>query len=620
MNSFLWHKNSTPEELHNLLTALGSDYPLSNTGGALELCFEKCDKPGHTAVRYSKDRVLIEYASLSGAARAIGCALAGVELDETMPFKTFGIMLDCSRNAVMTVKHFKSWLRRIALMGYNMAMLYTEDTYKLPDEEYFGYMRGAYTLDEIREVNTCAKALGIKMIPCIQTLGHLEQVLKWSAYDKVKDNEGVLLADCDKTYVLIEKMVQFWREGLEADRIHIGMDEAHGLGRGKFMDIHGYERAFDIFNRHLAKVGEICRKHGMKPAIWSDMYFRMGNPEHDYYRLDSKIPEEVVKAIPEDVDIFYWDYYNKDEAFYNDFIAMHRKLGHCPGMASGIWTWMRLWYDHVQNEKTVIPCINACRNNGIEEFIFTMWGDNGGCCDIDSALAGLCWAADVACGNANPDPVRLEKIFRAITGGSYHNHLKASELESYVVAGFADSIGIQCLLWDDPLLGIFWNNEKLVNPGFAEELTEVYDSICDSLSLVRKENQAGDMNHAWRIADYLRKKIDFRKTLETAYAEKDRKTMILLVEDNLPELIKACNELTTSFRRVWMKYFKQFGLEVIQTRQGGQLVRLYEAGKRIREYLNDEIDAIEELEEKVSTNIDKSYGYYRYWSTGSTTI
>ncbi len=51
-------------------------------------------------------------------------------------------MLDCSRNAVITVVHFKKWLRQLALLGYNMAMLYTEDTYELPGEYYFGHLRG----------------------------------------------------------------------------------------------------------------------------------------------------------------------------------------------------------------------------------------------------------------------------------------------------------------------------------------------------------------------------------------------------------------------------------------------------------------------------------------------
>ena len=52
----------------------------------------------------------------------------------------------------MKVEHFKKWLRRLALLGFNVAKLYTEDTYELPGEPYFGYCRGAYTADELREI------------------------------------------------------------------------------------------------------------------------------------------------------------------------------------------------------------------------------------------------------------------------------------------------------------------------------------------------------------------------------------------------------------------------------------------------------------------------------------
>ena len=59
------------------------------------------------------------------------------------------------------VDAFKKLLDRLALMGYNMAMMYTEDTVKLEGLPYFGYMRGAYTKEEIREMDDYAFEYGI---------------------------------------------------------------------------------------------------------------------------------------------------------------------------------------------------------------------------------------------------------------------------------------------------------------------------------------------------------------------------------------------------------------------------------------------------------------------------
>ncbi len=63
-----------------------------------------------------------------------------------------GLMLDCSRNAVMLPHRIEGLICMMALAGYTYLELYTEDTYELPDEPYFGYKRGRYTVEEIRNI------------------------------------------------------------------------------------------------------------------------------------------------------------------------------------------------------------------------------------------------------------------------------------------------------------------------------------------------------------------------------------------------------------------------------------------------------------------------------------
>ena len=62
----------------------------------------------------------------------------------------FGVMIDCSRNAVMNVPTVKRFCDIIAKMGYNTLMLYTEDTYEVDNQPYFGYLRGRYSKEEIK--------------------------------------------------------------------------------------------------------------------------------------------------------------------------------------------------------------------------------------------------------------------------------------------------------------------------------------------------------------------------------------------------------------------------------------------------------------------------------------
>src|SRR5699024_1726793 len=104
------------------------------------------------------------------------------------------------------------------------------------------------------------------------------------------------------------------------NRIHIGMDEAWNLGLGRYLEKNGYRSKFDLMNEHLKRVLAITEKHGLKPMMWSDMYFRAGSETGDYYDKDCVIPDDVIADMPQGVQQVYWDYYHQDEAFYLDWI------------------------------------------------------------------------------------------------------------------------------------------------------------------------------------------------------------------------------------------------------------------------------------------------------------
>lgn len=93
-------------------------------------------------------------------------------------FNRLGVMLDCSRNAVMSVPTLKEWMDIMADLGYNTLMLYTEDTYEVDNQPYFGYLRGKYSQQELREIDSYASEKGIEFIPAIQTLAHLNSIFR----------------------------------------------------------------------------------------------------------------------------------------------------------------------------------------------------------------------------------------------------------------------------------------------------------------------------------------------------------------------------------------------------------------------------------------------------------
>ena len=230
-------------------------------------------------------------------------------------FKKFGIMVDVSRNAVIKVDTFKWYLPLLKKMGYNCVFLYAEDTYYVEGEPYFGYMRGRYTEEEMRELDEFASSIGVEIIPCVQALAHINALLRWQQVPI--DTDDIMLVDDERTYELIDRMFASLSKNFKTRKIHVGMDEAYMLGRGRHLDIHGYQPISEIMKRHLDRVCEIAEKYGYEDVmIWSDMYLRAFNGGNYFLDDFKKVPKEVIDAIPEGVTPVYWDYYQTEEDKY----------------------------------------------------------------------------------------------------------------------------------------------------------------------------------------------------------------------------------------------------------------------------------------------------------------
>jgi hypothetical protein len=103
-------------------------------------------------------------------------------------FDDFGIMIDCSRNAVPSVLGLKRFFDVIAKMGYNVVMLYTEDTFEVENEPYFGYKRGRYSSAELRELDR--QGYDLILIRTLDEQGFgfsvMNRMLKSAGYDVVR--------------------------------------------------------------------------------------------------------------------------------------------------------------------------------------------------------------------------------------------------------------------------------------------------------------------------------------------------------------------------------------------------------------------------------------------------
>jgi len=546
----------------------------------------------------------IGYARISDAFRALGCLFGQGEdfkstYTEITNFRMLGVMLESSRNGVLTVDNIKILLQRFSLMGINTVMLYTEDTYEVPGEPFFGYLRGRYTSDELKEIDSYAEKFGIEMIACIQTLAHLSQILKWPVYSKIADTDDILLVGKEETYQLLEKMIKAASGPYRSKRIHIGMDEAHGLGTGQYKKLYGEKRTFDIMNEHLKRVCEICRKAGLKPMIWDDMYFHIASKTNDYYDLNLQFPEEVIKNIPQDVDFIYWDYYHLDSEFYSKFIDIHKNiLGKEPIVAPGAWNWGRFWADLPYAYMTVGACMRSCREKGIKEAFLTTWGDDGMENDIFSVLPVVQFFTEMAY-SGKVERETLKAKFAGSCGIDIEGYEMASRMDIIPCEKDGEKVekedtlfnAAKWLLWDDPLIGLYEPFQG------GRSFREKYERLAIQL---KKEIRKGDLSERllfpYQISKVIAIKCDIRKNLVDAYKKKDRKKLRKLLKEEVERLIKEVRKLWKIHRQMWLDTYKPFGLEVIEIRYGGLITRLESLKNRLEGYLKGEVSSIPEFE------------------------
>ncbi|KAA1079577.1 hypothetical protein PGT21_016472 [Puccinia graminis f. sp. tritici] len=551
-------------------------------------------------------------------------------------FDSLGLMVDCSRNGVLKVQRVHELCRFLALMGLNLLQLYTEDTYQIKGEPFFGYFRGPYTQQELKEIDDYAHALGIEVVACIQTLGHLGQMLQWPRFGGMRDTHDVLLVGSQEVYGFIEKMIRAITSPLRSKKIHIGMDEAHGVSEGRYRQLFGHKDSCQVFTDHLNKVNQICAKLGLRPMIWSDMLFCLAaknNSLGGYYDSSNPATPELVQSIPPEIELVYWDYYHTTSAPYINKINQHRDLNFkSPAMASGIWTWSRFWTALPFTIETITASMRAIKNpqSGVKHALTTIWGDEGNECDIWSALPGILFYAEHAYSNKSEIDVGLLKSkFDGICGGSFDDFVFASKLddlqpENQLIddkARFTPNLS-KWLIWEEPFFSI-------LSPQYAGyDLETHYNQLSRYLDEAMgggggrgggglENGEKNGNGEEWRrtmahpmngrlmlpklIAKVLGLKCHLRDRLVHAYRQNDREELVALAgpgpESRLSRLRALCDETWKYHRELWMMMYKPFGWEVLDLRYGGLRARLESMHERLMGYLDPANEAVERVEE-----------------------
>ena len=528
-------------------------------------------------------------------------------------FDTLGVMLDCSRNAVPTTEDLFHFVDCLAAMGYNALQLYTEDVYEIEGEPYFGYRRGRYTKEELKAVDAYCRQKGVELQPCIQTLAHLESIFRWQPYAGICDMKDVLLCEDERTYALIDRMFATAAECFTSRRIHIGMDEAHALGRGKYLDLHGAVSHWDILVRHLYRVCEIASKYGFRPMMWSDMFFRTVNGGNYYKPIT--VTDEMRATVPENLDLVYWDYYSEDVAHFEGMISSHLQFGDGTAtvFAGNAWTTTGFFPHNAPSMRGLRAAFEACRTHGVRDAYITIWKDDGGECSHYAVLPTLHYAASLAAGI--DDMERIKESFFALFGEDLDRLLTLELPDALDEAPLSYEQYAKAALYNDPFYGLF-------DPCMREGLNAYYADLAARYASYRTEDGqfAALYDMAAKQCAVLAVKAECGLRARRAYGAGDRAALAAVAE----EMRTAAGRMRLyyeAFRDYWYKIYKPYGFEVQQLRLVGMEERLRECAARIDSYLSGTLPAIEELEEVLLPHLGKERAYppmYLCWRVMNT--
>lgn len=557
-------------------------------GGQVEIC---CKEPAHYF-------------------RALNRALhwpAGqaMEQTETVYFPKNGFMLDCSRNSVFTADTVKALIRKLARVGMNVLMLYTEETYEVPGKPYFGIYRGRYSREEIREMDAYAQLFGIELVPCIQTLAHLRNTLKWPYGAELQDSEDILMVGEEKVYAFIEDLLSAVKESFSTRRVHLGMDEAVHLGLGKYLKKNGYRESAKLMKEHSARVLAICKKLGLEPMIWSDMYIT-SNTGGAYYDVDETTDTSGWEKPDRELGLVYWDYYNADGALYRNMLRVHQELTDHVIFAGGAWNWNGIAPNYGRAFRCTVSALNACREYRVPEVFCTAWMDNGSETPLDAVYPGMVLFAYLGF-HQEVCKEELRQEFADCVGGRLEDFWQLDAFDS-LFTGMGENMGSnnpsKYGLYQDAMLGLFDDHLRGIDTG------TYYGELAEKMASCAKTSPAYADLFAFyeEFARVLARKAGLGIRIKAAYDADDRAALQAICTADIPEAMEHLQKMKLLREQLWMKDAKPFGYELLDIKLGGVLTRLASHKRRLESYLDGKLGRLEELEQERMPYFDDPQG------------
>ncbi len=506
-------------------------------------------------------------------------------------FEDLGYMVDCSRGAVPTISSLKKLVDILSAFGYNYIMLYTEDTYEIEGEPYFGYMRGRYSKEEIKELDVYCQSKNMELRACIQTLAHLARLKRHSMYAPLFEIDNILTVKDERVYAFIDKMLSTVSKLFTCKKVHIGMDEAWALGRGKFLDQYGNVAKYEIMSYHLKRVAQIAASYGLECDIWADMLY------HAYAECEDKTQYKL--DIPENITPIVWRYWVKTKEDSAKEFELYQKITNNKfGYAGGAQKWNGFVPDNTYSFFALKEQIESCMQFNVKRYLVTAWADGAADASLFSTLPAIYYAALIS--HSLPLNAQTKRYFKEVTNMNFDSYMKVDLLSRLGASKESHNFNNLSFiyLYNDLLQGLY-------DEAVLENSSKLFHNISLSLKKNISHPQYGYMFlPLYDLAKIIEVKASLGKDIYQHYQKKD---IVSLKKDinKTRRVLRWLEIFMKDYELQWHNENKAFGYEKQLIRLGGLKERLNYVIRVLQSYIHHKVDHIDELEEKhlsISTN------------------
>jgi hexosaminidase len=307
-------------------------------------------------------------------------ALPACEIDDAPDLPRRGIMLDVSRGKVPTEATLRDLVDLCVRLKLNVLMLYVEHTFRFRHHPRIGADAFGLEAETLRGLDAYAAERHVELVPNLQSLGHMEHVLRLPEYAALAETDARWTLACadPASYELLSDLYEEYLPNFRSRLFHANCDEPWDLGRGRSKELADALGPGGLFLEHVRRVRDLARAQGRRTLVWAD--FVHAHPEH-------------LSAI--DPDLVLCDWWYEAECDYDRVGAFARRgleFWVCPGTSS--WNCL---FPRMENALlNITRWADAGRRHGASGLLVTDWGDFGHYNALGASWLAYAWAAQQA--------------------------------------------------------------------------------------------------------------------------------------------------------------------------------------------------------------------------------